>query len=125
MAHTHTIIHRDRSELERDNAATETADHTTNVAARIVSVIGSVVVGLLGLRFVLILLGSNQGNGIVNFIYSVTTPFAAPFFGMFRYQAQYGVVRFEFETLIAMAFYGLLTWLIVRLITIGNRHVEV
>jgi hypothetical protein len=124
MAHTHTVIHRDRSDVDGDYRG-EAVDHTTNVAARVIATIGSILVALLGIRFVLMLLGANQGNAIVNFVYTLTAPFAAPFFGMFRYQAQYGIVRFEFETLIAMAFYGLLTWLLVRLVTIGNRRVDV
>lgn len=123
MAHTHTVVHKDRSDIaERE---VNEAEHTTNVAARIINIIGSVIMGVLALRFVLMLLGANQGNAIVNFIYSISQPFAAPFFGIFGYQAQYGAVRFEFETLIAIAFYAFLTWLLVRVVTINNEHPEV
>ena len=123
MAHTHTVIHKDRSDIaDREVADSE---HTTNVAARIINIIGSVIMGVLALRFVLMLLGANQGNAIVDFIYRVSQPFAAPFFGIFGYQAQYGAVRFEFETLIAIVFYAFLTWLLVRVVTINNDHAEV
>ncbi len=124
MAHTHTILHKDQSDLDTQYR-TEEADHNTNVAARVVYTIGSVIIALLGIRFVLMLLGANQGNALVNFVYTLSLPFTAPFFGMFNYQQQFGVVRFEFETLIAMAFYALATWLIVRLITIRNRRTDV
>lgn len=93
----------------------------TNMAARIVSLIGGIIVALLGLRFVLALLGANPANAFASFIYNVSHPFVAPFFGLFNYQGQLGVVRFEFETLIAMLFWSFVTWMIVRLLTIGDR----
>lgn len=83
--------------------------------ARIISVIGGIITSLLALRFVFMLLGANNTNAIVNFVYSASYPFVAPFFGMFSYQPQFGVSRFEFETLIAMLFWGLVTGLLVRL----------
>ncbi len=104
---------------------TTPVEHSTNVAARIISFIGGVIMALLALRFILMLLGANRGNGFVDFIYSASYPFAAPFFGIFNYQEQFGVSRFEFETLIAILFYGLITWALARLVTIGNRHPEV
>lgn len=126
MAHTHTVVHRDRMDRAvDDDRRIEEVDHTTNVAARVINIIGSVIIGLLGLRFILMLLGANQGNALVDFVYSVSQPFAAPFFGIFNYQVQYGAVRFEFETLIAMAFYALLTWIFMRIVTVTNRDVEV
>jgi hypothetical protein len=125
MAHTHTVIHRDRADYADRDVDVVEKDRPANVAARVISIIGSVIMGVLALRFVLMMLGANQGNALVNFIYSLSYPFAAPFFGMFGYTAQYGVVRFEFETLIAIAFYALITWLLIRLVTVGNRHVDV
>lgn len=126
MANTHTVVHHDRiDQADMEDRKVEAADHTTNVAARAVNIIAAIIIGFLGLRFVLMLLGANQGNALVDFVYSVSYPFAAPFFGIFNYQVQYGAVRFEFETLVAMAFYALVAWLIVRIITIGNRKVDV
>lgn len=120
MAHTRTILHKETREVDGD-----VDDHTTNVAARVIYTIGSLIMAFLGLRFALMLLGANQGNAMVNFVYAVSYPFAAPFFGMFNYQMRYGISRFEFETLIAIAFYALVTWLLVRLVTVGNRRVDV
>jgi len=95
------------------------------VAARIVSLIGGIIVALLGIRFVFALLGANPANQFANFIYSVSHPFVAPFVGLFRINEQLGVVRFEFETLIAIAFWALITWMIVRLLTIGTHDREI
>ncbi len=76
--------------------------------------------GLLAIRFVLSLLGANQNNGFAQFIYNLTYPFVAPFFGLFGYTFQYGVARFEFETLVAMAIYSLIGYAIGRLLRIGR-----
>lgn len=99
----------------------EVVGSTSYGVANIISLIGGIIVALLGIRFLLMLFGANNTSGFVNFIYSITQPLAAPFFGIFNYQEQFGVARFEFETLIAMAVYGLITWALVRLAMAFNR----
>ena len=108
-------------DADPDVVVTRDDGYGTFTAARIVSLIGSVIVSLLALRFILSLLGANRANAFASFVYSVTHPFVAPFFGLFNYQEQIGVVRFEFETLVAMAFWAFVTWLIVRAIAIGTH----
>jgi len=105
----------------RDSDAPLAVHRGTNLAARIVSLIGGIILALLGLRFVLALLGANPDNVFANFIYSASHPFVAPFFGLFNYQGELGIGRFEYETLIAMLFWAFITWMIVRLLTIGDR----
>lgn len=97
------------------------AEHRTNVAARVVSLLGFILFALLAFRFVLSLLGANRGNPFADFIYSVTYPFVAPFFGLFNYTPQFGTARFEYETLVAMLFYAVVIGIIMRLVTIGRR----
>jgi len=97
-------------------------EHGTDVAERIVYFIGGLIMALLALRFLLSLMGANRGNAFASMIYSVSYPFAAPFFGLFNYQANYGVSRFEFETLIAILVWGLVTLGVARLLTIGRRE---
>lgn len=96
------------------------AAHERNVADRVVWYIAGVLITLLSIRFVLSLLGANRSNGFADFVYSVTYPFAAPFFGLFGYQVQYGVSRFEIETLVAIAVYALLAYGISKLIHINR-----
>ncbi len=96
-------------------------EHGMDVVERIVYMIGGIVVGLLAIRFLLSLLGANRANEFADFIYSITMPFVSPFFGLFNYTAQYGISRFEFETLVAILVWGLLTVLIAKLVTIGRR----
>lgn len=93
----------------------------TNTAARLVMFVAGVLLTLLAFRFVLVLLGANQNNGFANFIYTVSHPFAAPFFGLFGYSLRYGVSRFELSTLIAMAVYALVAYGIARLLTIRQK----
>ena len=123
MAHTYRQVQRTTTVREADPADDVVVARTTDglsLAARIVSLVGGIIMTVLALRFVLSLLGANRGNAFASFIYNVSHPFVAPFFGLFNYQPQFGVVRFEFETLIAIAFWGFVTWLIVHLITIGE-----
>jgi hypothetical protein len=90
----------------------------SRLAARVIWFIAGVINTLLVLRFVFVLLGANAGNGFVNFIYSVSHPFAAPFFGIFGYSTHYGVSRFESSTIVAILVYTLVAWGLTRLVTI-------
>lgn len=94
------------------------------IVARIVWFVAGVLLALLGVRFVLMLLGANPASGFANFIYTTSHPFVAPFFNLFHYNVvQYGVSRFEVYTLVAMVVYGLIAWGITYLLTINRRYV--
>src|SRR5689334_6813858 len=112
-------------EVRRQSVVRDRSEYGLNVLARVVSMIGGIIVAVLGLRFVLSLLGANRANPFAAFIYNLSHPFVAPFFGLFNYQEQFGVVRFEFETLIAMLFWGFVAWMIARLLTIGSHDAEI
>ena len=71
----------------------------------------------LGIRFVLQLIGANPASGFATFIYGITGVFVAPFAGLIGTPAS-GGMTFEVTTLIAMAVYALLFWVIVRVIGI-------
>ena len=107
--------------VAEDRTAVVDDEHGMNVAERIVYLIGGIIVGLLAIRFILSLLGANRSNAFADFIYDVSRPFVEPFFGLFNYTPQYGISRFEFETLVAMIVWGLLTILVAKLVTIGRR----
>ena len=109
------------AQMYRDARHVAAPDRGLNVAARLVSLVGGVITMILALRFILVLLGANAANGFANFIYTLSRPFVAPFYGLFNYQPQFGTVRFEWETLVAILFWGIVTWVIVRLLTVGNR----
>lgn len=96
-------------------------DHKKDVASRVVWFIAGVILSLLALRFLFALLGANAANGFANFIYTVTTPLVAPFFGLFQYDFTAGVARFETFTLVAMVIYALIAYAISKLVTITRR----
>jgi hypothetical protein len=96
-------------------------DHGKVVAARVVWFIAGVILVLLALRFLFALLGANAANGLVSFVYAVTYPLVAPFFGIFGYNFTAGQSRFESFTLLAMLFYALLAWGISKLATLTRR----
>jgi uncharacterized protein YggT (Ycf19 family) len=103
-------------------AGDEYAGHRLSIiAVRIVNLVGGVVISLLTLRFVLSMVGANPTNAVADFIYSTTQPLVSPFFGLFSYTPNLGVVRFEFETLIAIIFYSILTIFVASLLSINRR----
>ncbi len=97
------------------------AEHKTNVISRVVWYIAGLLLVVLGLRFVLTLLGANATNGFADFVYSTSHPFVAPFFSLFNYDNYtYGTSHFEVYTLVAMIVYSLIAWGIVRLVTLNR-----
>lgn len=73
---------------------------------------------LLGLRFVLKLIGANPESGFAVLIYGITSIFVAPFTALVGTPTAGGSI-FEFTTLIAMAIYALLAWVIVRVVRVA------
>jgi hypothetical protein len=88
--------------------------------ARLITFITGLLLVLLAFRFILALLGANPGNAFANLIYDISHPFVAPFFGLFNYDLQEGVSRFELYTLVAMAVYAFIGWALARLVTIDR-----
>lgn len=67
---------------------------------------------MLGLRFIFLLFGANPATPFVRWIYSTSSPFIAPFNGIFGHAtvAPAGTVVhsvFDPSTLIALAVYGI------------------
>lgn len=97
------------------------ANHTSDVAARIVWFIGGILLAVLALRFLLSLFGANTTNAFANFIYKVSYPFVVPFFNLFSYDSiNNGVSHFEVYTLVAIVIYALVIAGLARLVTIAR-----
>jgi YggT family protein len=112
--------------IQDDNATVEPAQTATSarqmtIAERLIYYVGGVIMSIIALRIILSLMGANRGNGFASFVYSVSYPFVAPFFGLFNYKMQYGVSRFEFESLVALVVWGMITAAIARLVTITRN----
>lgn len=110
---------------EGPDTTVERDEYAMTVAERIIYYIGGIIMVLIGLRILLSLLGANHNNVFASLIYNLSYPFVAPFFGLFNYKMQYGISRFEFESLIALIVWGLLTVAIARLVRIGSRRADV
>ena len=130
MAHVQRVRHpfwnRSPNETVRESPATT---EVTPVVARpsllgqIIWFVAGVILILLAFRFLLSLLGANTSNSFAHFIYSTSHPFVSPFFGLFHYNnIQYGVSRFEVYTLVAMAVYLAVAWILSYLANIGRRY---
>ncbi len=73
---------------------------------------------LLGLRFVLHLIAANPAAGFTQFINGLSGLFTGPFTGLVATPTSGGTVL-EVTTLIAMAVYALLFWIVLRIIPIA------
>lgn len=80
----------------------------------------SIGVAILGLvfRFLFRLFGADTASDFVQFLYTSTAPLLSPFRGIFEpYVIEPGNV-FEFSTLIAIAVYAVIAWLLTELVLI-------
>lgn len=93
------------------------------IAQRIVWYIAGFIIVFLLLRIILLLLGANQGNFFVDFVYAIGGFFAAPFAGIFG-TPTYGQFFFDTASVVAAVVYALLAWGIAKLFTLtGAREV--
>lgn len=107
--------------VRRQTVRTDQSVPGSVLAQRIVYYIGGTILVLLAARFVLLLLGASEASGFVNFIYSLSGVFVAPFNGIFT-RPTYGTSTFDSVTIVAMIVYGILTVAIAKLLTIGSRN---
>jgi uncharacterized protein YggT (Ycf19 family) len=106
-----------------DRAAVTPVATRPTVISQVIWLIAGIILLLLGFRFVLSLLGANTTNSFAHFIYTTSHPFVTPFFGLFHYNNfNYGVSRFEVYTLVAMAVYAAVAWILGYLTNIGRRY---
>jgi uncharacterized protein YggT (Ycf19 family) len=91
-------------------------------ARRVVSLLFGILFVLLIVRIVLLLLVANPGNEIVDFVYSVTEPFVAPFRGIFQFdQVVSGDATLDIAALVALVGWLLIYLLIMAILRIGDR----
>lgn len=113
--------------MVRQTEVTEVRDSAppaTITLQRLVYFIFGAIITVLGIRLLLLLLAANPGNAFVDFIYQFSGIFAAPFYGIFSYEPQYGSFIFEISTVVAILVYALVGWGIARLVTLGTDHPE-
>jgi len=104
---------------------TEPAPDAKTTVQNIIWYLLGLIEVLIGLRFILKLLGANPASGFVDFIYNVTKVLTAPFDSIFGVtQATTGQTQSVFEPsiLVAALVYALIAWGIVKVITINNKQ---
>jgi hypothetical protein len=99
----------------RSQVHTEVRVPIEAVMTRMVWFVFGVIEVLIGVRFVLMLLGARTAAGFVRLIYGVSGVFMAPFAAIFRTQYVSGAVL-EWSALVAIAIYALVAWGFVALI---------
>ena len=108
-------------------AATEQVTHdvaaerrmgTFQVTSIFLTILGVLEI-LLGARFVLRLIAANPDSGFTQFIYGASAIFVAPFASLVPTPAT-GGMALEVTTLLAMAVYALLFWIVLRIIPIAT-----
>lgn len=110
--------------VTRQTVASESSISAIVLVQRVIYYLLGAIVTFLLLRIVLLLLAANQGNAFVDFVYSVSGVFAAPFFGIFGYTPTYGLSVFEVSSIVAILIYTLVAWGIVKLLGLGSAHSE-
>jgi uncharacterized membrane protein len=74
-----------------------------------------VIIGLIGLRVVLMLIAANPASGFASLVYGVTDIFLWPFMGLTVTPSVSGITL-DIPAIIGMLVYLLVGWLVVRLI---------
>ena len=90
--------------------------------ARVIYFIFGVIIALIAVRIVLLLLGANQGNAFVDFVYGLSGVFVAPFYGIFNNTPVLGRSVLDISAVVAVIIYALISWGIIALVTLGTRN---
>jgi NADH:ubiquinone oxidoreductase subunit 6 (subunit J) len=102
-----------------EKSVRKSVDNATT-AQNIVYTLYGLIASILSMRLMLSLLGANPEAGFSRFIYSTTNMMVRPFEALFGIDTSIKTTggRFEIETIMAIVVYGLLTWLIVRILSV-------
>lgn len=113
------------TDVKRETVSRRTSTSGAVIFRRVVWYITGFIIALLLLRLLLLMLAANDSAAFVSFVYSLSSIFAAPFFGIFNYQPTYGQFTFEVSTVVAIIVYALIGWGIAKLATLGRSQGEV
>lgn len=93
------------------------------VVRRIVGLLFGILEVLLALRVILLALGANSGNGLVDGIYNATEPFVAPFIGVFsiNHVKPTGSSVIDIAAIVAIVAFALLAVLVDSILRIADR----
>jgi hypothetical protein len=90
---------------------------------RVVGLLFGILIGLIALRIILLALGANEGNALVDGIYAITEPFVAPFRGVFSMDEVRPIGRsvFDIAALVAIVGWSLIALVVMAILRIPDR----
>ena len=102
---------------------TEPGPGPLTVVRRVVGLIFGIFIALILLRVILLLLGANSDNGIVDAIYGLSEPLVAPFRGVFSLNriSPNGVSTLDIAALVAIVGWSLIWLLVYAILRIPDR----
>lgn len=103
---------------EQQRSTNEDRRQTLAKATQIIWLLTGILEALIGIRFLLQLLGANPQAGFAQFIYGITAVFLAPFLPLFPSPSAAGWVL-ELSSLVAMLVYALGAWGVVRVMWVA------
>lgn len=98
--------------IDRVEARRSTADWISGLISLVIGIIAI----LIAIRVVLKLLAANTESGFTQFIYNVTGPLVRPFLNIFGTPAGDNGAVFEVSSILAIAIYLLIGWLLMKLV---------
>jgi len=108
--------------VQREQVTTASAPDSRVVAQRVIWYIAGFIISLLALRIVMLMLGANPESPFVDFIYSISSIFAAPFYGIFPSPEYNGQFYLDSASIVAIIVYALIAWGLARLFTLTSSR---
>jgi hypothetical protein len=119
-----TVVNQNDPAYVQPAAVVDTGPGPVTIARRVLATIFGIIEVLLVLRFVLLALGANSGNALVDGIYNITEPFVAPFIGVFSINHVHptGSSTIDVAALVALVGWALIWLLIDAILRIADRR---
>lgn len=108
-----------------NSAGTAYVSETSPMATvrRVVGLLFGILIGLIVLRVILLALGANEGNALVDGIYGISEPLVAPFRGVFSLDVvrPTGASVIDIAALVAIVGWSLIGLVIIAILRIPDR----
>ena len=105
-------------------AYVDTGPSPVTIARRVIDTLFGILELLLIVRILLLALGANSGNALVDTIYNITDPFVAPFIGVFNINHVHpvGSSVIDVAAIVALVGYAILAIIIDAILRIADRR---
>jgi uncharacterized protein YggT (Ycf19 family) len=90
---------------------------------RVIGLLFGILIGLIVLRVILLALGANEGNALVDGIYAISEPLVAPFRGVFSMDVvrPTGASVIDVAAIVAIVGWALIALVIIAILRIPDR----